>query len=90
MIKEHCKAQDILIKPVNYGEPIYIQTTRIGDRFLVGGIEKNNLPYSKNAFEEAATISSKFNKNDNLVWFIKSKAELSNNDSIFLKHQPSH
>lgn len=68
-------------KPVKYGEPVYFQTTRIGDRFLVGGIEKNNLPYSRNAFEEAATISSKFNTNDNLVWFIKSKAEASNIDS---------
>lgn len=68
-------------KPVKYGDAVYIQTTNINDRFLVGGIEKNNLPYSNNAFEEAATISSKFNRDDNLVWFIKSEVELTNNDS---------
>jgi len=58
---------------VKFGDHIYLQTLTIEDRFLVGGIGINNLPYSYSNNEGVATLSkNNEDSSDKFKWIIKS------------------
>ena len=72
--------------PIKYGDSIYLKVIHINDRFLRGGIEMSQLPYSKNGFEAVGTLSSKFNNKNNMIWFVKNDS-LSNRNNDPKKNQ---